>query len=265
LPLLEKFNPQKTPAELAKHTQNIVTMLPASAHVEKVYLDPQNGILSTIQSNSLLIDASTINPESAKKVYKAVTALNKNVNFIDAPVSGGTGGAAAGTLTFMVGGSKQAFDLATPILQAMGKNIVHCGDNGAGQAAKICNNLLLAISMIGTSEAMNLGVTLGLDPKVLAKIINTSTGRCWSSELYNPVPGVLENSAATRGYTGGFGSELMKKDVGLAVAAAKEANVRLVLGPKCLELYEEICKSGSGLKDFSYVYQQLSNKEVQNK
>ena len=248
-----------SPAELSKQAKYIITMLPGSAHVEKVYLDPQNGLLKNAQNDSIFIDASTIHPETSKKVNKAITTLNKNIHFVDAPVSGGTGGATAGTLTFMVGGTQQALDLATPVLQAMGKNIVHCGDSGAGQAAKICNNLLLGISMIGTSEAMNLGVTLGLDPKVLAKIINTSSGRCWSSEIYNPVPGVLENSAATRGYTGGFGSDLMKKDLGLAVAAAEDVNATMVLGKKSLQLYEELSKHGLGGKDFSVAFQHLQN------
>eukprot|EP01088_Endostelium_zonatum_P000629 TRINITY_DN10874_c0_g1_i1.p1 TRINITY_DN10874_c0_g1~~TRINITY_DN10874_c0_g1_i1.p1 ORF type:complete len:344 (-),score=55.95 TRINITY_DN10874_c0_g1_i1:17-904(-) len=249
----------ETPAEISKEAKYVITMLPGSAAVEKVYLDPQHGLLKNVQTDSILIDASTIHPETAKKVHQSINTLNKNIQFVDAPVSGGTGGAAAGTLTFMVGGSQQALDLATPVLQAMGKNIVHCGENGAGQAAKICNNLLLGISMIGTSEAMNLGVSLGLDPTVLAKIINTSSGRCWSSEIYNPVPGVLENSAATRGYTGGFGSDLMKKDLGLAVAAAENANARMVLGKKSLEFYEELSKNGLGGKDFAVVYQQLRN------
>jgi 3-hydroxyisobutyrate dehydrogenase len=144
-----------------------------------------------MKPNSLLIDASTIDPNVAREVSAKAEALK--VQMIDAPVSGGVGGAQAGTLTFMVGGSSPAFERAKVLLQCMGKNIVHCGANGNGQVVKICNNLVLAISMVGVSEAMNLGVTLGMDPKVLAGIFNTSSARCWSSDTYNPVPGVMEN------------------------------------------------------------------------
>ncbi len=161
-----------------------------------------NGMLSTIKPNSLLIDTSTIDPSVARDVASKVTAAKATM--IDAPVSGGAlyshdfickgvGGAQAGTLTFMVGGDKEAFEKAKVILQCMGKNIVHCGGSGNGQVVKVCNNLVLAISMIGVSEAMNLGMSLGMDPKVLAGIFNTSSARCWSSDTYNPVPGVMEN------------------------------------------------------------------------
>jgi len=139
----------------------------------------------------------------------------------------------------------------------MGKNIVHCGESGNGQAAKICNNLVLGITMIGVSEAFSLGQHLGLDPKLLAKIFSTSSAKCWSNDSYNPVPGVMENVPASRGYAGGFGSDLMKKDLGLASSAAKIAGARLILGDRCYEFYDEISKSGNGSKDFSYVFQQL--------
>ncbi|MBQ0777228.1 MAG: 3-hydroxyisobutyrate dehydrogenase, partial [Pseudomonas sp.] len=181
----------------------IITMLPAARQVKAVYLG-EEGLLANVHPGVRLIDSSTIDPFSAREV--AAAAAQQNNPMLDAPVSGGTGGAAAGTLTFMVGGSKADFDHAQPVLQAMGKNIVHCGPAGNGQVAKVANNMLLAISMIGTAEAMNLGVALGMQPEVLAGVINTSSGRCWSSDTYNPFPGVMENVPAARGYSGGFGT-----------------------------------------------------------
>lgn len=176
---------------------------------------------------------------------------------VDAPVSGGVGGAEAGTLTFMVGGTPGDFEAVKPLLQAMGKNIVLCGGAGTGQIAKLCNNLVLGISMNAVSEAMNLGVRLGADPKVLAAIINTSSGRCWSSEIYNPVPGVLPNVPASRGYTGGFGSPLMAKDLGLALDAAKSVGASLPTGSAAFAVYQLMMANGYGGKDFSAVYQFL--------
>src|SRR5690606_10166731 len=150
--------------------------------------------------------------------------------------SGGTGGAQAGTLTFMVGAEDALFETLRPILQYMGKNIAHCGGPGTGQIAKMCNNMLLAIQMTGVSEAMALGVKLGMDPKVLAGIFNTSTGRCWSSDTYNPWPGVMENVPAARGYTGGFGTALMLKDLGLATEAAKQSGQPVMMGAAAHQL-----------------------------
>jgi 3-hydroxyisobutyrate dehydrogenase len=171
----------------------------------------------------------------------------------DAPVSGGTGGAEAGTLTFMVGAEPQLFERIKPLLGHMGKNIVHCGGAGTGQVAKICNNMLLGISMVGVAEAMNLGVSLGIDPKVLAGIINTSSGRCWSSDTYNPYPGVLPNAPASRGYTGGFGTDLMLKDLGLATDAAKQAKASVVMGATAQQLYQLLSSQGAGGQDFSAI------------
>jgi len=161
----------------------------------------------------------------------------------------------------MVGGPKATFDRAKPILETMGKNIVHCGDAGTGQVAKLCNNMLLAIGMIGTAEAMNLGKRLGMDPKLLANIINTSTGRCWSSDTYNPCPGVMSNVPASRGYTGGFGTSLMAKDLGLAVSAASDTKSTVFLGSLAYQIYSQMSASGTGLdqKDFSVVYQWLND------
>jgi len=177
---------------------------------------------------------------------------------VDAPVSGGVGGAQNATLTFMVGGSKEDFDRVKPLLELMGKNIVHCGGPGNGQVAKVCNNLLLGISMIGVSEAMNLGVKLGMDPKVLAGIINTSSGRCWSSDTYNPVPGVIPTVPASNGYKGGFASDLMAKDLYLAVSAANSIKQPLPLGGNAHQFYNLVSQKGLGGYDFSVVYKLLS-------
>lgn len=228
----------------------IITMLPAAQHVKGVYLG-EDGLLAHVAPEVRLIDSSTIDPLSAREVAAAAAA--KGNRMLDAPVSGGTGGASAGTLTFMVGGDQADFDVALPILQAMGKNIVHCGPGGNGQVAKVANNMLLGISMIGVAEAMNLGVSLGMDPKVLAGIINTSSGRCWSSDTYNPYPGVLENAPASRGYTGGFGTDLMLKDLGLATEAAKQARQPVVLGAAAQQLYQTFSSQGNGGLDFSAI------------
>lgn len=244
--------------ELASQSQIIVTMLPSSPHVRKVYCDEATSLLRHIKPNTLLIDSSTIDPLVARSVH--AEAIKYSAQMVDAPVSGGVGGAEAGTLTFMVGGSQQAFTAAQPILSKMGKNIVHCGADGNGQVAKLCNNLLLGISMIGVSESMNLGVKLGIDPKLLAGIINTSSGRCWSSDTYNPVPGVIPTAPASRNYDGGFGVDLMKKDLSLAVDASKAANIPLHLGGRALDVYSQLSQSGLGLKDFSVVYDNLSKK-----
>lgn len=232
----------------------IITMLPEPQHVRSVYLGDA-GLLANLPSPCLLIDASTIDPQTAREV--AQVAYEKGHAMVDAPVSGGTGGAQAGTLTFMVGGEEQAFEQARPILQAMGKNIVHCGGNGNGQVAKVANNMLLAISMIGAAEAMSLGVELGMDAKVLAGIINTSSGRCWSTEVYNPFPGVLDTAPAARGYTGGFGSDLMLKDIGLATAAAKNVKQAVPMGALAQQLYQTFSNQGNGGLDFSAIIQLL--------
>lgn len=228
----------------------IVTMLPASEHVRRVYLG-DGGLLAAVPAGTLLVDSSTIDPHAAREV--AAAAAKHGNPMLDAPVSGGTGGAEAGTLTFMVGGSVEDFDKAKPVLAAMGKNIVHCGAAGNGQAAKIANNMLLGISMIGTAEAMSLGVALGVDPKVLAGILNTSSGRCWSSEVYNPYPGVVPTAPAARGYSGGFGTDLMLKDLGLATEAAKLSRQPVVLGALAQQLYQSFSAQGHGGLDFSAI------------
>jgi len=236
--------------EAAAQSELVITMLPSSPHVKTVYLG-EDGVLVGVAPGVTLVDSSTIDPHTAREV---ATAAAKHGNpMADAPVSGGTGGAEAGTLTFMVGASAEQFAAIKPVLSHMGKNIVHCGASGNGQVAKICNNMLLAISMIGVAEAMNLGVALGIDPKVLAGIINTSSGRCWSSDTYNPYPGVMDNVPSARGYTGGFGADLMLKDLGLAIDAAKQAKQSVVLGGVAQQLYQMLSSQGAGGKDFSAI------------
>ena len=240
-----------SPAAVAQaQVEAIVTMLPAAAQVKQVY-QGKGGLLAHVGQGVLLIDCSTIDPLTAREV--ATLALAQGNPMLDAPVSGGTGGAAAGTLTFMVGGSASAFEQAGSILSAMGKNLVHCGDSGNGQVAKIANNMLLGISMVGVAEAMALGVALGMDAKVLAGIINTSSGRCWSSEINNPFPGVLENAPASRGYSGGFGTDLMLKDLGLATEAAKHVRQPVMLGAAAQQLYQSFSQQGNGGLDFSAI------------
>lgn len=239
-----------SPKIAATDVECVMTMLPAAAHVRDV-LTAKDGVLAGIAKGVTIIDSSTIDPQSAR-AFAALAADHGNP-FVDAPVSGGTGGAAAGTLTFMVGGSAAAFDAVRPVLSAMGKNLVHCGDTGTGQVAKICNNLLLGITMAGVAEAMSLGAALGIDTKVLAGIINTSTGRCWSSDTYNPFPGVIETSPASRGYTGGFGTDLMLKDLGLATDAARSAHQPVYLGALAQQLYQAMSSRGEGRLDFSSI------------
>lgn len=228
----------------------LVTMLPSSPHVRAVYTN-ENGVLAGARPGLLLVDSSTIDPHTARDV--AAAAKIQGNAMIDAPVSGGVGGAEAATLTFMVGGETADFNTVKPVLASMGKNIVHCGAAGNGQVAKLANNMLLAISMIGVAEAMTLGVALGIDPKVLAGIINTSSGRCWSSDTYQPYPGVMADVPASRGYTGGFGADLMLKDLGLATDAAKLAKQPVVLGAAAQQLYQLMSSHGDGGKDFSAI------------
>jgi len=254
----------KSPSAVASEASEIITMLPSSPHVQKVYCDSETGILRSVQPNALLIDASTIDPNVCREVAKY--ALQRKAILLDAPVSGGVGGAEKGTLTFMVGGADTVvFERAKQLLQHMGKNIVNCGNSGNGQVVKLCNNLALAIEMIGISEAMNLGISLGMDAKVLAGIFNTSTARCWSSDTYNPVPGVMEGVPASRGYAGGFGVDLMTKDLGLATNAAHQSRIPLPLGGQALQLYTLLSAHGSGSKDFSSVFEFLKNTTNRNK
>lgn len=228
----------------------VVSMLPAGRHVHGLYLG-EGGLIASLPAGTLIVDCSTIAAEDARTVAEAATRAG--LRFLDAPVSGGTAGAAAGTLTFIVGGDAADLERARPMLQAMGKNVFHAGGHGAGQTAKICNNMLLGILMAGTAEALALGVKNGLDPKVLSDIIANSSGRNWALELYNPWPGVMENVPASRGYEGGFMSALMLKDLGLAEQAALASHAANPLGALARNLYEEHVAEGHGVLDFSSI------------
>ena len=238
----------------------VITMLPASQHVESLFLGnaDQQGLLAHITKGTLVIDSSTIAAATSQKVAKAAAALG--IDFMDAPVSGGTGGAIAGTLTFMVGGSDAQLARAQPLLEKMGTNIFHAGGVGAGQTAKICNNMLLGILMVGTSEAIALGVANGLDPKVLSEIMRRSSGGNWALEKYNPYPGVHENAPASKGYAGGFGTDLMLKDLGLAQDNATANRASTPLGGMARSIYAAHSLAGHGGEDFSSVIKMLQTK-----
>ncbi|CAM4156289.1 3-hydroxyisobutyrate dehydrogenase [Psychrobacter arenosus] len=240
----------QSPSEAVARAQVVISMLPAGKHVHSVYLGDGNskGLLSELAEGTLVIDSSTIAAEDARIVAKAATELN--INFLDAPVSGGTGAAIAGTLTFIVGGDAEVFVKAKPILNTMGKNIFHAGAHGAGQVAKICNNMLLGILMAGTTEAINLGVKNGLDPKVLSDIMLQSSGRNWTLEVYNPYPQVMESTPSSNHYKGGFMTNLMLKDLNLAMQTSQATDVETPMGAKAAELYQEH-STNYGEKDFS--------------
>jgi 3-hydroxyisobutyrate dehydrogenase len=240
----------KSASAAVKGADVVISMLPASKHVEGLYLG-EEGLLGDIAAGTLVLECSTIAPESARKVAEA--ARQRNVRMIDAPVSGGTGGAAAGTLTFIVGGEAADLEAARPYLEKMGKNIFHAGAAGAGQVAKICNNMLLGILMAGTSEALALGVANGLDPKTLSDIISKSSGRNWATELYNPWPGVMDHAPASKGYAGGFGVDLMLKDLGLAAESALQSRASVPLGELARNLYSLHSAQGNGGQDFSSI------------
>lgn len=243
----------KSAAETVADAEVVISMLPASAHVEGLFLGGAGkpGLLDSIRAGTLVIDSSTIAAATSRKVAEAAAA--KGIAMIDAPVSGGTGGAIAGTLTFMVGGETQDLERARPVLEKMGANIFHAGAAGAGQTAKICNNMLLGILMIGTSEALALGVANGLDPKVLSEIMRRSSGGNWALEKYNPMPGVMETAPASKNYAGGFGTDLMLKDLGLAQENATAVRAATPLGGLARSLYAAHSLAGHGALDFSSV------------
>lgn len=246
-----------TPAEVVKQVNTLITMLPGPSQVKQVYQDLASHINN---EETLFIDSSTVDPQSSKAVAEMLKKRKGSALFVDAPVSGGVNGAAQGTLTFMVGGVSKDSPLFTkrivPILSRMGKNIVACGEAvGSGEAAKLCNNLVLGISMSAVSEALVLGEKLGLDPKVLSQIFNTSTARCWSSDSYNPYPGVMENVPSSRNYEGGFACALMLKDLKLAKLAAESVNQQLNFGDLSVEQYEKAVEQGLANKDFSAILQ----------
>ncbi|KAH8518287.1 hypothetical protein H0E87_000222, partial [Populus deltoides] len=279
---------KETPFEVAEASDVVITMLPSSSHVLDVYTGP-NGLLrcANLMRPQLLIDSSTIDPQTSRKVSVAVSncILKEKKDhwekpvMLDAPVSGGVLAAEAGTLTFMaarletrdpilgesmvVGGSEDAYLAAKPLFLSMGKNAIYCGGAGTGSAAKICNNLALAVSMLGVSEAFVLGQSLGISAGTLTKVLNTSSARCWSSDSYNPVPGVMEGVPASLNYAGGFASKLMvgdlayfslAKDLNLAATSAKEVGLQCPLTYQAQEIYTELCKDGHENKDFSCAF-----------
>ncbi|WP_273428011.1 3-hydroxyisobutyrate dehydrogenase [Marinobacter sp.] len=239
-----------TAHEAAQGAECVITMLPAGQHVEAVYLG-DDGLLAKLPEGTLVIDSSTIAPETARGVAEEAKA--RNIPFLDAPVSGGVGGAKAGTLTFICGGADDTFAKAKQILEAMGKNIFHAGPHGSGQVAKICNNMLLAILMAGTSEALALGVKNGLDPAVLSEIMKQSSGGNWALNVYNPWPGVMENAPASRNYEGGFLVNLMTKDLGLAFDNAVKNQASIPMGSLARNLFSIHAGQGNGTLDFSSI------------
>ena len=232
----------------------VITMLPSGRDVRDVYL-AQGGVLASAPNGTLLIDCSTIDVESARAVA-AAAAVNE-LAMVDAPVSGGVAGAQAGTLTFMVGGSEQALERARPVLAQMGKTIVHAGSSGTGQAAKICNNMILGVSMIAVSEAFLLAEKLGLDAQRLFEIVSQSSGQCWSLTNYCPVPGPVPTSPANRDYQAGFTATMMLKDLKLAQTAAKAAGVRAPMGAGGAALYRLFVEQGHAAVDFSGIIKML--------
>ena len=235
----------------------VITMLPSGKIVKSIFLG-DNGIINNAPKNLLLIDSSTIDVETAREVSKE--AISKNLRIVDAPVSGGVGGAQAGTLTFMVGGEKESFVSAKEFLDIMGGNIIYAGLSGNGQAAKICNNMLLGISMIGTAEAFNLAENLGLDAQTFFDISSTASGQCWSMTSYCPVPGPVPSSPANNDYKPGFSSALMLKDLRLSQEAASMTTSATPLGANATSIYEEIENLGQANIDFSGVIKLLQNK-----
>ena len=242
-------------AEAVKGAEIVVTMLPAGKHVREVY---EKDVLPNVAKGTLLIDCSTIDVESARHV--AALAEKAGMDMVDAPVSGGVGGATAGTLTFMVGGSEASFAKAKPILEKMGKNIVLAGTSGGGQAAKICNNMILGVSMIAVSEAFMLAKRLGLDAQKLFDVASTASGQCWSLTNYCPVPGPVPASPANRDYQAGFTAAMMLKDLMLAQQAANAAGASTPLGAEAAQLFSLFVNSGNGAKDFSGIIKMLDGK-----
>jgi len=245
-------------SDCVKNAEFIISMLPAGKHVEAVYLS-DNGLINYIAKNALVIDSSTIDAGTSRKV--ASVLQGKGINFIDAPVSGGVGGATAGTLSFMVGGSDADFDKAKPVLDNMGKNIFHAGDHGAGQIAKVCNNMLLSVLMVGTSEALQLGITNGLDPAVLSNIMSKSSGSNWTLDVYNPCPEVMENVPSSNDYQGGFMVDLMAKDLGLAMDTAVNSQSSTPMGALARSLYAMHAAAGNGAQDFSSIFNLFNAKK----
>jgi len=234
----------------------VISMLPAGKHVAATYLGDE-GLLALLDASTTVLDCSTIDAATAREVGQSAAGLG--IGFMDAPVSGGVAAAAAGTLAFMCGGDADTFVRAKQILADMGKNIFHAGPAGAGQVAKGCNNMLLAIHMIGSCEALEMGVRNGLDPKVLSEIMLASSGRNWSLEVYNPYPGVMETAPASNDYKPGFMVDLMVKDLGLAMEIAQQCDFDNPMGQLARELYSQHQQAGNGQMDFSSILRKLQD------
>ncbi|XP_045497330.1 probable 3-hydroxyisobutyrate dehydrogenase, mitochondrial [Colias croceus] len=232
----------------------VVSILPSNKVVLDAYLG-KDGVVDHVPKGSLLIDSSTVDPNVPKQIFPV--AIEKGKGFIDAPVSGGVMGAQNATLAFMAGGRKQDFDRSLPLLEAMGAKQFHCGDIGSGQVAKLANNMLMGITGMATAECMNMGIKMGLDPKVLLDVLNNSSARSWSTEVYCPVPGLVPTAPSSRNYDGGFKNELMVKDLELASGMALGIRSPIPLGAVATQLYRIVQSRGYGEKDFSYVYQLL--------
>jgi 3-hydroxyisobutyrate dehydrogenase len=243
-------------ADALEGADAVLTMLPAGEHVRAAYLGAEGIIAAVRPARALLIDCSTIDVQTAREVGAAAAAAG--LEMLDAPVSGGVGGATAGTLTFMVGGPASGFARAEKLLRAMGRNVVHAGAAGAGQAAKICNNMMLGIGMIATAEAFVLADRLGLDRQKLFDIVSVSSGQCWSLTSYCPVPGPVPGSPANRDYAAGFTAALMLKDLMLAQAAAGSADAATPLGAHAALLYQRLVEAGEGGRDFSVIFPYLA-------
>lgn len=254
---------KETPFDVAESCDVVITMLPSSSHVLDVYTGP-NGLLlrESLLRPWLFIDSSTVDPLTSRKVSmnisKCILKEKKgnvsNPVMLDAPVSGGVPAAEAGTLTFMVGGLEDAYLAAKPLFLSMGQRTIYCGGSGNGSVAKICNNLAMAVTMFGVSEAFALGQHLGITARTLTDIFNSSSARCWSSDSYNPVPGLMEGVPSSRDYSGGFSSKLMAKDLTLAAASVEEVGLKCPLTSNAQEICMELCKQGHESKDFSCVF-----------
>ena len=244
-------------ADAVTGAETVITMVPEGRHVRAVYLGDggNDGILGHAPREALLADCSTIDIATAREV--AATAAESGYEMIDAPVSGGVTGAAAGTLTFMVGGTAAGFERARPILSAMGRNVVHLGGPGHGQATKICNNMMAGIAITAASEVFCLGEALGLDPKKLYDVLSTSTGQTWMMDHMLPVPGIVDSAASNRNFAPGFKAALMAKDLGLSQSAAAETGTSTPLGANAAALFRILCDNGAGELDCSAIYKLL--------
>ncbi|WP_445401135.1 3-hydroxyisobutyrate dehydrogenase [Zobellella sp. An-6] len=251
--------PETSATEVVKHAQLVISMLQSGRQVNGLYVTGPDPLFERMAPGTLVIDCSTIDAATARATAQRATA--HGLDFIDAPVSGGVAGAQAGTLTFIVGGSEDQFARAKPVLCQMGKNVFHAGPHGAGQMAKACNNMLLAVLMAGTCEALNMGINSGLDPKVLSEIIKQSSGSNWVLQLYNPVPGVMENVPAARGYQGGFQVNLMCKDLNIAMELSRDSGSPVPMGAAAKALFNLHQVAGQGELDFSSLLRLFQHQE----